>query len=307
LSGSERKIYVATALIDLDDINSSVQSFTVNLYIQFRWRDPRLAHDGEFAIRTKLADIQGPRFLLINRQRTWSSLTNVVEISPEGEVIYRMRLWGDFSQIMQLQEFPLDSHTFEIPVIAFGYAGEPIALLQDPEVSSTMAQQLSVADWRITDWDAGAGQVEIGAAKPIPGFVFSFNASRKSEHYFIKFIIPLFLIVAMSWVVFWIDPTEGSSQLGVAVTAVLTLIAYHIALTNKLPDISYLTRMDLFLFGSTLLVFSSLIEVVITSRLANAQRLELSRSIDISCRILFPLAYLLIAYLSLVSKAGSSL
>jgi len=305
--GSERKIYVAMGVLDIDGIDSALQSFTVNLFVQFRWHDPRLAHDDAFAIRAKLTDIQAPRFLLINRQKTWSSLTNVADISPEGEVIYRMRLWGDFSQIMQLQEFPLDSHTFEMPVVAIGYAGEPITLLQDPDEPSFMGKQFSVADWTISNWSAEAKPVEMLTEKPLDGFVFSFDASRKSAHYFIKFIIPLFLIVAMSWVVFWIDPSEGSSQLGVAVTAVLTLIAYHIALTNKLPDISYLTRMDLFLFGSTLLVFSSLIEVVITSRLANSQRLAFARSIDIACRILFPLVYLLIAWLALVSKTGASM
>ena len=110
----------------------------------------------------------------------------------------------------------------------------------------------------------------------------------------------------MSWVVFWIDPSEAGSQLSVAVTAVLTLIAYHIALTGKLPDISYLTRMDLFLFGSTLLVFASLIEVVMTSRLARMDRLLLARRMDLVCRVLFPLVYLLITHLSLVSGVGAS-
>ena len=95
--------------------------------------------------------------------------------------------------------------------------------------------------------------------------------------------------------------------MGVAVTAVLTLIAYHIALTSKLPDISYLTRMDLFVFGSTLLVFSSLIEVVITSRLASAARVELARWIDVVCRVAFPVICSVVAYISLVSGLGASM
>jgi hypothetical protein len=304
---SPQKIYVAMGVLDIDGIDSATQSFTVNLFVQFRWHDPQLAHDGSTAIRTQLTDIHAPRFLLLNRQKTWSSLLNVVDISPDGEAVYRMRLWGDFSQIMRLQEFPLDSHTFEIPVVAIGHAGEHITLLQDPRENSSMAKEYSVADWTITGWAAEAKPVNVSEIKSMDGFVYSFDGERISAHYFIKFIIPLFLIVAMSWVVFWIDPSEGSSQLGVAVTAVLTLIAYHIALTGKLPDISYLTRMDLFLFGSTLLVFSSLIEVVITSRLANGGRLNFARYIDIVCRILFPLAYLLIAYLALVSRMGASM
>ena len=103
----------------------------------------------------------------------------------------------------------------------------------------------------------------------------------------------------MSWVVFWVDPSEAGTQLNVAVTTVLTLIAYHIALSNKLPDIPYVTRMDLLVFGSTLLVFLSLIEVVTTSRLGKTDRLVLAQNIDVACRIIFPILYCVLAYFSL--------
>jgi hypothetical protein len=85
------------------------------------------------------------------------------------------------------------------------------------------------------------------------------------------------LIVAMSWVVFWIDPLEIRSQFSVSVTTVLTLIAYHISLGSRLPEIPYLTRMDIFIFGSTLIVFASLLEVVLTSHLAGTGRVSQGR------------------------------
>lgn len=94
--------------------------------------------------------------------------------------------------------------------------------------------------------------------------MFSFEGRRLLHHYVVKAIIPLALIVMMSWVVFWIDPKQIPNQLSVAVTTILTLIAYHIALSGKLPEIPYLTHMDKFLFSATILVFMSLIEVVIT-------------------------------------------
>jgi hypothetical protein len=294
-------IYVAAAVLDVDAINSVDQSFTINFYVQFRWRDTRLAHEGPGSLRTKLSDINAPRFLLLNRQRTWSTLLDVADITPAGEVMYRMRVWGDFSQPLRLQNFPFDSHTFEIPIVALpsDSESERPPLLSDPKWPSKLAQTFSVADWVIDNWRVENNLGDIGYDQGNQQFVFKFDAERIYTHYLVKFVVPLLLIVMMSWVVFWIDPAESGSQLSVAVTVVLTLIAYHIALTNKLPDIPYLTRMDLFLFGSTLLVFGSLIEVVITSRYASHQRLELARRIDSFCRVLFPLLYLLVANWSL--------
>jgi hypothetical protein len=298
-TGKPEKVLVAVGLLDLDAVSSVDQSFTVNLGLRFRWRDPLLAHDGDGNLRRHLNDISAPRFLLINEQKTWSTMLDVVDISPDGEAIFRMRLWGNFSQPLNLQDFPFDDHEFSIPVLAIGQDGTPVTLESDPEAKSYIADILSVPDWKITEWSAGQAHIELTREVAGAGYVFRFHAERIYTHYVVKFLIPLILIVMMSWVVFWIDPEEAGSQLSVAVTAALTLIAYHIALAGKLPDIPYLTRMDLFLFGSTLLVFSALLEVVITSRLARRGSTPLARRLDVVCRVVFPAVYLLLAGWSL--------
>jgi hypothetical protein len=291
---SVNTVYLSVGVLDVDAINSAQQNFTLNIYLQFRWFDPTLAHAGEGAVRRNLNDIHAPRFLMVNRQKTWSTLLNVVDISPQGEAIYRMRLWGDFSQPLHLQDYPFDTQEFNIPIVALGER-DPVKLVPDPETESFIASSLSVADWRITDWSAESSGIELTRNDSVDGFIFKFRAERIYNHLVIKFVIPLILIVMMSWIVFWIDPLESGSQLSVAVTAALTLIAYHIALAGKLPDIPYLTRMDIFLFGSTLMVFSALLEVVVTSRLAKADRLILARGIDRVCSVMFPVSYIAIA------------
>lgn len=296
-----KEVYVYVVILDIDAISSADQSFTINYYAQFRWKDPALAHPGPGNIRRALNEIVAPRFILLNQQKTWSSLLNLVDISPDGEAIYRQRLWGDFSQPLRLHDFPFDSHTFELPMLAVADLDEEVTLLPDPDYPSFIASELSVADWAITGYQEESRDIVLTDEAIGGGYVFSFNAKRVFNHYVIKFIIPLILIVAMSWVVFWIDPTEAGSQLSVAVTAALTLIAYHIALAGKLPDIPYLTRMDLFLFCSTLLVFTALVEVVITSRLARDGRLHLARRFDQVSRLLFPTAYLGVAGWALLS------
>lgn len=303
-ANTEKTVYVYVVILDVDAISSADQSFTINYYAQFRWQDPTLAHPGPSSIRRSLNDIVAPRFILLNQQRTWSSLLNLVDISPEGEVIYRQRLWGDFSQPLRLHDFPFDQHTFELPMLAVGDLGEDIMLLPDPEYPSFIASELSVADWAITGYAEESRDIILTDESVGGGYVFSFDAKRIYNHYVIKFIIPLILIVAMSWVVFWIDPKESGSQLSVAVTAALTLIAYHIALAGKLPDIPYLTRMDMFLFCSTLMVFSALVEVVITSRLAADGRLQLARRFDQVCRLLFPATYFGVSGWAMFSAAA---
>lgn len=291
--GKPTEIYVVGAILDVDKINSAEQNFTLNFYTIFRWTDPRLAHDEPGGIRRSLSEVWNPLITLVNTQRYWANTKDEVEISPEGLVTYRLHVFGDFSQPMELHDFPQDRHVFEVPVVAAGYRPHEVIFLPDPNLDSFIAEKLSVADWHVSNMQGVSHEVTLANGIKLPGFVFSFEGKRFLHHYVVKAIIPLALIVAMSWVVFWINPKQVPNQLSVSVTTVLTLIAYHIALSGRLPEIPYLTHMDKFLFSSTVLVFMSLIEVVITSHLSSTDRLDKAMRIDRMARWLFPVLFIL--------------
>ena len=130
-----------------------------------------------------------PRLLLINQQRAWTSTQSMVDIAPSGEAIYTVRLWGDFSQRLRLQDFPFDAHTFQIELVAFQPSGEDVVLVQDPEFRSFFADELSVADWNVLGWRAEPREVGVSQVTR-PGFVLEFDAERLHFHYLIKFIVP---------------------------------------------------------------------------------------------------------------------
>jgi hypothetical protein len=294
--GGATRIHAAIGVLDVDEISDANQNFTVNLFVRFRWLDPREAHGGAGKIVRDIDEVWSPRLVFLNRQRIWSSLLPIVEISPEGEVIFRQQFWGDFSQPMNLHDFPFDTQVFEIRATAAGAEefGE-LEIVQDPEAASFIVDSYSVADWKVLGSDVNSDPIEIAAIGRTEAFTFSFTARRLSNHYLIKIIAPLLMIAVLSGVVFWLDPTEGGSQLGVAVTAFLTVIAYHIALSSKLPEISYLTRFDVFVFGVTMLVFLAMIEVVVTTGLARSERVGTARWLDRVCRVVFPATLAIIA------------
>jgi hypothetical protein len=285
------EVQVVGAVLDIDRINSAEQNFTLNFYALFRWLDPRLAHDGPGSDIRGLSEVWNPRLTILNTQKYWANTRDEVEVSPEGLVTYRLHIFGDFSQPLELRDFPQDSHVFEVPVVAAGNRADEIVFIPDPRMDSFMAEKLSVADWKVRDLRGISREVTFANGLKLPGFVFSFEAKRLLHHYVIKAIVPLCLIVMMSWIVFWINPEQVSNQLSVAVTTVLTLIAYHISLSGRLPEIPYLTHMDKFLFSSTVLVFMALIEVVITSHLASTNQMALARRIDLTARWAFPLLF----------------
>src|SRR5260370_39597271 len=81
----------------------------------------------------------------------------------------------------------------------------------------------------------------------------------------------------------------------------VTLIAYRYAVDTQVPRLPYMTRIDLFFLVSTLLVFFSLIEVLVTTILDNNQQRERAKKIDRYCRVIFP-AIFAIALIAIFAK-----
>ena len=96
----------------------------------------------------------------------------------------------------------------------------------------------------------------------------------------------------MSWAVFWINPVKFGPQLGIAATAMLTLIAFQFALTAILPKLSYFTTMDKLILGSSGLVFLSFVESVLTIYLVSIGKEAAAIKVDDICRWLFPLTFI---------------
>jgi hypothetical protein len=279
-------------LLDLDGIDSANQSFQANVYFEATWKDPRLADASRGGSVTRpLDEIWHPRLQILNQQRIWSSMSDVAEIAPDGTVIQRARVWGDFSQPLDLREFPFDSQRIEIPVVAAGYTSDEVTL--SPGRQSGIGETFSIADWTITDWQMTTEVAVPGAegAQEDAAVAMVLEAERLRGYYWVKVIAPLILIVAMSWAVNWIDPKDVGTKISITITAMLTLIAYRFAIGTALPQVSYLTRMDLFILFSTILIYASLVTVVTTAAFSNKGQPELAKNIDRVSRWGFPLFF----------------
>jgi len=285
------KVAVDIFLLDLDGIDSHNQNFQANVYFEANWKDPRLADESrEESVTRPLEDVWHPRLQILNQQKVWSSMPDVVEIAPDGTVTQRARVWGDFSQPLDLRKFPFDRQKIEIPVVAAGYGADQVMLA--PGSLSGISQKFSIPDWEITDWQMTT-EVEVPGPEGAQsaGVAMVLQAQRFRGYYLIKVIAPLILIVAMSWAVFWIDPQDTGTKISITITAMLTLIAYRFAIDTSLPAISYLTRMDWFIVSSTILVYASLVAVVVTAAYARKEKAEIAKGIDRASRWGFPLFF----------------
>lgn len=295
------QVSVGIWTVDITDIDSAQQTFTADMAVVLRWKDARLAHTGTGVAHYALDQIWTPRVAIANET---SSVTrkfpDSVEVEPDGTAIYRQRYVGAFTQSLRLQSFPFDRQAFHIQLVAIRYRPDEVVFVPDEDwirdglqQGAGISQSITLPDWTVEKWGTAAHDYALTPGLHYSGYVFEFTASRNTEHYILKIILPLILIVMMSWSVFWIGPTTSNTQFSIAVTSMLTLIAYRFAVDNQLPRLPYMTRLDVFFLISTLLVFFSLIEVLVTTILDSNQREKRAQAIDRYCRIVFPAVFFL--------------
>src|SRR5213082_2866891 len=267
------QVSVGIWIADISSIDSAQQTFTAEIAVVLRWKDPRLAHTGNGVVRYPLEQIWHPRVGIVNETNSVSrKMPDSVEVEPDGTVTYRQRYVGAFTQPLRLQSFPFDRQTFRVQLVAVPYQSNEVMFVPDQvwiqdglKGAGGISPSVTLPDWTIENWELKPLVYALAPRHQYSSYAFEFTASRNVEHYILKVILPLVLIVIMSWAVFGID--------------------------SQLPLLPYMTRLDVFILACTLLVFFSLIEVVATIILDNTQKKKRAVRIDRYCRVIFPVIF----------------
>jgi hypothetical protein len=279
-------------VVDILEINDVNQTITLDIAVRMTWRDPRLAQWA--GCKLSIGSIWFPRLMLRNSGRIFTRWPLTASVGRGGEVVYLQRFSGTFSSYHVLKTFPFDLQEITLRFFTLDWTLPKVELVQD-ESFGGMAPTLNISDWTIPAVRTGIGEQVL----PVTGGTYSYfdlvlDAKRHTGFYVLKIMVPIALIVSMSWLVFWIDPKEIGTQLGLSATAVLTMIAFIFATTNMLPRLGYFTLLDLYIAGATVFVFAALQESLITGYLASRGRRRAAQRIDMISRYAFPALFALL-------------
>jgi hypothetical protein len=219
-------------------------------------------------------------------------LPEFVQVDGHGNVRYDQRYQGILAVPLDLRKFPMDDHVLALRVVSPGNSPAEIELVPDERCGR--AEAFSITDWQIGPLKCSTDALATPTGHELAGFQCTMTAHRLAGAYVYQYVIPLTFIVCMSWACFWMSPEQLGPRQGIAVTAILTIIAYRFVLANQLPRVPYLTRFDYLLLGSTTLVFLVLVQVVAAHSMLTSAHPERSRKLDLWARGLFPVLYLLL-------------
>jgi len=294
-SGKPTQVGVGMVFVQILSINDVDETFEADVFYLRYWNDPRLADPARgksYALcRLPIDGFWMPALEIRNLRESTERGGSYALVDAEGNVLLVERLTLILSNPMDLSDFPFDRQKLHIQL-------EPL-FSSDKEIRLYPLEKYiqKVSGLYVNGWELGEPVANVSTEyAQLRGMNYSsmdinIQVAREKGFFLRKLIVPLGLIVFMSWTIFWVNPEQTAPQLGLGATSMLTIIAYQFALANMLPRISYQTRADSFILWSLVLVFMALAEAVSTAALVNAGKKPLALRIDRVCRFGFPFIY----------------
>ena len=89
--------------------------------------------------------------------------------------------------------------------------------------------------------------------------ILSVEVERKSWYVRRLLILPLAIIVLLSFCVFWMDRSSLGDRVSVSFIGILTAVTFQLVMSEHLPEISYVTLTHVFLGWSFLVMCSTVV------------------------------------------------
>jgi hypothetical protein len=283
---------------DIWNLSDIDQTLNADVYVVSRWRDPRVADplrgngSAECPYPGKQLQLWMPAIEAENLRSHQRMYPPLFFVDAKGTVTVADRLLVRVAYPLDFRDFPMDQHRWKITLWPTFSRTDEVVFLPLRRIIKR-SDSLSIQGWRV-----GQPAAEVSASHR-PGHMGTYSRfdvvlklQRNWGYYAWKFGVPLTLIVLMAYCVYFLPSSAVAQQIGVGMTAILTLIAFMLAMGSTLPKIAYLTRADDFFVGSAILVFLGFLKGILTAVWLKHGKEELIDRVNVLGRWLYPVGML---------------
>ena len=291
-------------LRDINEIDDEAETFEFRGVLTLEWRDERQAFDpATEGVNEKLyqGDYQFnevftgwfPQVVLMNESGLYEKHGVLLRVRPDGSLRLLETVNAAAKTDLDLRAYPFDRQRLEAVFEVLGFDESEVVL--QPAAAPDGAAAVQLPQWDLVRLGTSirshpaSYSGKLGVAST---FVVGMDMERKSFFMVRLVIVPLVMIVILSWSVFWMDQSSLGDRINVSFIGILTVVAYQIVLSEILPRISYLTLMNGFLNMSFFIVCASVGVSLWVGSLDRRGQTAAGDRVDRRCRWIFPIAYL---------------
>ncbi|MEN0061130.1 MAG: hypothetical protein AAGA48_03215 [Myxococcota bacterium] len=296
------EVGIALQVFEIAEIDPATNTFEMEGYLDLVWCDPREGFDPavvgtdreiflENDAERELDFIWWPDFYFVNEVGPRRTENRELILKPNGTVEYREKFGVRLAANYDMRRFPFDQQTLEVEIESFAWSTEDLRfVLQDQII--TFTDDFEIPEWSIIDVEESIKQkTEPRDQHEYSELLAEIEVRRDPGFYVTKIMLPLGIIVAISWAVFWMIGDTLADRMSVSFTGVLTSVAYQFIVSESLPRHIYDTFLDGFVLLSFLMMVFTIMENIVVNSLSLGGRDQVATRVDQASRVLFPTLY----------------
>lgn len=164
------------------------------------------------------------------------------------------------------------------------------------ELEKSKMWSLKIPGWDIKFVNVYSGEefLEDGIEGYENDLITQIYIKRTFVSYLIKFFVPILFIVMISYSGFWIEEKDLKTRVELSIVCLLSLIAFNFVISDKLPDLPYMTFLDTFVLISYFFAGLNTVISIIIFRVPYIPRTDRRNiSLNDEFKVWMPSAYLL--------------
>jgi hypothetical protein len=300
-AGAEDKkpdeVTVGVYVNQIHELSLKENFFVADFYVWFRWANEALKPYDTFSV------IDG---------RIESKGEVVQKKLPGGASYAYLRIVARITKFWNTRDYPFDDHTISVVIEEEEGEDNLLTYVADRE-NSGADPRIAVPGWKVARTGAGAesrtyksnfGDVSLPTGKEsrYTRLTLDLSLEREGKTYFFKLFFGLWVAAAISFLSFFIKPTDVDPRFGLGVGAIFAAIASEYVVTGALPDANLVTLADKLHLVAFAFIYLVLAQSTISLWLTQNGREEASKRLDRQFGLVVPVLYTLMNVVLVVRR-----
>jgi len=200
---------------------------------------------------------------------------------------------------MDFKKYPVDKQICPIKFESYGNLGQEMffEFIGNPDQNEEIA--LPEFDFEL---EADIRYYTTYYKQHFPGIQMIIHLTRKLENHFVETYLPSILYVCIAFFALVVSPEFLQVRVAIGMFTLLTLTNMRNQVKSQVPEVSYLSYMDIWLFICLIFVFST---IVVTIGIAVLQKLDKKAWVKKTyfwTRVIFPILFLIfsVSYMTVI-------
>ncbi|XP_022215470.2 pH-sensitive chloride channel 2 [Drosophila obscura] len=261
----------------LQNLNSDLLQFKMHALLQLRFQDKRLAYQtfqrGDILGQKHLSErLWLPHIFFANERESSILGTDekdvLTSLSPEGNVIISTRMQASLYCFMNFKKFPFDQQLCSTVIESWMYNTSDLVLEWEERSPISFDPEMRLTEYNMDNYWHNTTIVHSDEINLRHGsflgdyssLSFTVNLRREIGFYLLDYYLPSMMIVAISWVSFWLQADASPPRIMLGTSTMLSFITLSSSQSKNLPKVSYIKVSEVWFLGCTFFIFGSLVE-----------------------------------------------